>query len=67
MKANTTLKQKEIGLSETSEGKAYKNRIAYYTTLPLTAQEIHTVGLEEVKNPLKMEGIIAEVFLWQLF
>ena len=55
--------KKEIGLSETSEGKAYyKNRIAYYTTLPLTAQEIHTIGLEEVKKiRSKMEGIIAEV------
>ncbi|MCF6348045.1 MAG: DUF885 domain-containing protein [Flavobacteriaceae bacterium] len=38
-----------IGISETPNGKEYyQNRIDYYTTLNLTADEIHQIGLNEV-------------------
>ena len=52
-----------IGVSSTPKGKEYyQNRIDYYTTLSLTAEEIHTTGLEEVARIRKqMEKIIAEV------
>ena len=40
-----------IGTSEIPDGLAYyKSRIHYYTTLDLTAQEIHDKGIEEVSR-----------------
>jgi len=52
-----------IGVSETPNGMDYyQNRIKYYTTLDLTAEEIHQTGLEEVariKN--EMQKIITEL------
>ena len=55
--------RENIGVSSTPNGAAYyKNRIAFYTTLPLTAEEIHQMGLTEVKKiRAKMEAIITEV------
>ncbi len=55
--------REEIGVSSTPNGTAYyNNRIAYYTTLSLNAQEIHQTGLEEVeKIRAAMKAIIAEV------
>ena len=55
--------RENIGVSSTPNGAAYyKNRIAFYTTLPLTAEEIHQIGLTEVKKiRTAMEAIIAEV------
>lgn len=57
------LTREDIGVSSTPNGGSYyKNRIAFYTTLPLTAQEIHQTGLAEVKKiRASMEAIIAEV------
>ena len=50
----------EIGVSTTPNGKAYyQNRIDYYTTLELSAEEIHEIGLKEVSRIRnRMEGII---------
>lgn len=55
--------RENIGVSSTPNGAAYyKNRIAFYTTLPLTAEEIHQMGLTEVKKiRAAMKAIIAEV------
>ncbi len=55
--------RKEIGVSQTPNGDAfYKNRIAYYTTLEMNAQEVHNLGLEEVKKiKAAMNDIIKEV------
>ncbi len=40
-----------IGVSEIPGGKDYyQNRLNYYTTLDLTAQEIHQIGLQEVER-----------------
>ncbi|MFD0863872.1 DUF885 domain-containing protein [Sungkyunkwania multivorans] len=52
-----------LGISETPNGRAfYKNRIHYYTTLNLSAQEIHEIGLQEVARiKEEMTKIIAEV------
>lgn len=52
-----------IGVSETPNGAAfYKNRIEYYTTLDLTADEIHQKGLSEVARIRgEMKKIIEEV------
>ncbi len=52
-----------LGVSETPNGiKYYQNRIAYYTTLPLTANEIHQKGIEEVARiKAEMMQIIKEV------
>lgn len=52
-----------LGVSETPNGKAYyQNRINYYTTLTLTADEIHQKGLSEVARiKAEMEKIIEEV------
>ena len=52
-----------LGVSEIPNGKEYyKNRIEYYTTLPLTSNEIHQKGLEEVARiRTEMVEIIAEV------
>lgn len=55
--------RKTLGVSEIPNGKKYyQNRIEYYTTLNLTADEIHNKGLKEVariKN--EMLQIIKEV------
>lgn len=55
--------RKAIGVSETPNGRAYyQNRINYYTTLDLTADQIHQKGLEEVARiKSEMKKIIAEV------
>ena len=52
-----------IGVSETPNGTAfYQNRIKYYTTLDLTADEIHQKGLAEVARIRgEMKKIIEEV------
>lgn len=40
-----------LGVSEGPLGKAYyQNRLNYYTTLNLSAEEIHNIGLKEVKR-----------------
>tara|TARA_B100001057_G_scaffold248781_1_gene249013 strand:+ start:2934 stop:4649 length:1716 start_codon:yes stop_codon:yes gene_type:complete len=47
----------DISISSTPNGKEYyKNRIEFYTTLDLTADEIHQIGLDEVdkiRNEMK--------------
>lgn len=52
-----------IGVSEIPGGREYyQNRLNYYTTLELTAQEIHQIGLEEVARiNAEMKKIIEEV------
>jgi len=52
-----------IGISEIPNGKDYyQNRIDYYTTLNLTADEIHQIGLDEVTRiKTEMLKIIEEV------
>ncbi len=52
-----------IGVSQTPNGSDYyQNRINYYTTLDLTADQIHTIGLDEVARiKAEMRKIIAEV------
>lgn len=52
-----------LGVSEIPNGKAYyQNRINYYTTLDITAEEIHQKGLAEVARiKAQMEAIIKEV------
>ncbi len=52
-----------IGVSEIPNGKEYyQNRIDYYTTLHLTADEIHQIGLNEVTRiKREMLKIIDEV------
>ncbi len=43
--------RKTIGVSETPNGNAfYNNRVKHYTTTDMTAEEIHTLGLSEVKR-----------------
>ncbi|MFC4636561.1 DUF885 domain-containing protein [Dokdonia ponticola] len=55
--------RRTIGVSETPNGRDYyQNRINYYTTLDLTADQIHNIGLEEVARiKAEMRKIIAEV------
>lgn len=55
--------RKSIGVSETPNGAAfYQNRIKYYTTLDLTADQIHEKGLAEVARiRAEMQKIIKEV------
>ena len=55
--------RKAIGVNQTPNGAAfYKDRIAYYTTLDMTAEEVHQLGLKEVaKIKNGMEAIIKEV------
>lgn len=55
--------RREIGVSTTPNGmEYYQNRIDYYTTLNLTAEEIHATGRQEVAKIRKaMEDIIVEV------
>ena len=61
------------GVWEHDNGVAYyNNRIAYYTTLPMTADEIHALGLSEVariqaemetiKNDVGFDGTLQEFF-----
>ena len=52
-----------LGVSEIPNGRDYyQNRLDYYTTLDLTAEEIHQIGLEEVARiNSEMKKIIAEV------
>jgi uncharacterized protein (DUF885 family) len=52
-----------IGVSEIPNGREYyQNRLNYYTTLNLTAEEIHKIGLEEVARiNAEMKKIITEV------
>jgi uncharacterized protein (DUF885 family) len=52
-----------IGVSETPNGDTYyQNRIEYYTTLDLTADQIHNTGLQEVARiKSEMKKIITEV------
>ncbi len=53
----------KLGVSTTPNGNAYyKKRIEYYTTLDLTADEIHQIGLKEVARiKAEMMQIIEEV------
>ncbi|AOW20484.1 DUF885 domain-containing protein [Urechidicola croceus] len=53
----------EIGVSSTPSGNEYyQNRIKYYTTLDLTANEIHQTGISEVARiKSEMKKIIGEV------
>ena len=55
--------RKSIGVSEIPGGrKYYQNRLNYYTTLDLSAEEIHQKGLEEVARiNSEMKKIITEV------
>ncbi|WP_019039068.1 DUF885 domain-containing protein [Psychroflexus tropicus] len=52
-----------LGVSEGPQGMAYyQNRLNYYTTLDLSAKEIHEVGLEEVSRiNSEMKAIVEEV------
>ncbi len=52
-----------LGVSEIPRGREfYQNRLNYYTTLDLTAEEIHEIGLKEVARINdKMKLIISEV------
>ena len=55
--------RKSIGVSEIPDGRDfYQNRLNYYTTLDLTAEEIHEIGLKEVARiNAEMKHIIEEV------
>ncbi|SHG66107.1 Uncharacterized conserved protein, DUF885 familyt [Salegentibacter echinorum] len=55
--------RKSLGVSEIPNGRNYyQNRLDYYTTLELSAKEIHEIGLEEVARiNSEMKKIIAEV------
>jgi uncharacterized protein (DUF885 family) len=52
-----------VGISDTSDGAAYYKRlIAYHTTTQLSAEEIHQIGMSEVKRIRgEMDQIIAAV------
>lgn len=53
----------EIGISATPNGKAfYENRVRYYTTTNMTAEQVHQLGLQEVKRIRgEMDAIIKQV------
>ena len=55
--------RKTLGASDMPGGEAfYANRVRHYTTLDLSADEVHTIGLEEVARiRAEMSSIIAEV------
>jgi len=55
--------RENIAASSLPGGKAYyQNRVDHYTTIDLSADEVHQQGLQEVKRIRKeMEAIIAEV------
>ncbi|GIU28772.1 hypothetical protein TUM4644_26680 [Shewanella colwelliana] len=52
-----------IATSSLPDGNAfYENRVRYYTTLPMTAEQVHQLGLKEVKRiRAEMQTIIDEV------
>lgn len=53
----------DIAASALPDGKAfYQNRVEYYTTLPMTADEVHQLGLQEVARiRAEMEQVIKDV------
>ncbi len=53
----------ELGVSEIPNGREYyQNRLDYYTTLDLSAEEVHQIGLDEVALiNAEMKEIIKEV------
>ncbi|HSP11877.1 MAG TPA: DUF885 domain-containing protein, partial [Salegentibacter sp.] len=53
----------ELGVSEIPNGREYyQNRLDYYTTLDLSAEEVHQIGLDEVARiNAEMKEIIKEV------
>jgi len=55
--------RRSLGVSEIPNGREYyQNRLDYYTTLDLSAKEIHQIGLDEVARiNSEMKKIIAEV------
>lgn len=55
--------RKSLGVSEIPNGREfYQNRLNYYTTLDLSAEEIHQIGLDEVSRINKeMRQIIEKV------
>lgn len=52
-----------LGVSESPQGEAYyQNRLNYYTTLKLSAEDIHAIGLREVERiNSEMQAIVDEV------
>lgn len=54
--------REHIGIVSTPNGEAfYQNRVKFYTTTEMTAQQVHELGLEEVKRiRSEMEIIIAK-------
>ncbi len=52
--------RESIAAYDLPHGKAfYENRVRYYTTLPMTADEVHQLGLKEVKRiRTEMQAII---------
>ena len=52
-----------IATASLPDGEAfYENRVSYYTTLEMTSDQVHELGLQEVKRIRgEMEAIIAEV------
>lgn len=52
----------DIAASNLPDGKAfYENRVRYYTTLPMTSDEVHELGLKEVKRiRAEMEQVIKQ-------
>ncbi|GHF79981.1 DUF885 domain-containing protein [Thalassotalea marina] len=55
--------RKEIAAYELPDGKAfYQNRVRYFTTLDMTPEQVHELGLKEVKRiRAEMETIIEEL------
>lgn len=55
--------RKEIAAYELPNGKAfYQNRVRYFTTLDMTPEQVHELGLKEVKRiRTEMETIIEEL------
>lgn len=55
--------RKKGGVSNQSNGKLYyQNRVEFYTTLNISAEEVHQIGLKEVERIKKeMQHIITEV------
>ena len=53
----------ELGVSNGPQGETYfQNRLNYYTTLNLSAEEIHNIGLKEVERIYaEMKSIVEEV------
>lgn len=55
--------RESVGIWDTPDGDAYyRNRIHYHTTISLTADEIHAIGLKEVaRNRAEMQKVMDEV------